>query len=78
MQDEVHRYTIGYERRSHSKAALKSALEEIPGIGEKRAKALMKACGSPEEIEKLGVDQLAAIDGMNARAAQAVWDHFHT
>ncbi len=78
MQDEVHRYTIGYERRSHSKAALKSALEEIPGIGEKRAKALMKACGSPEEIEKLGVDQLAAVDGMNARAAQAVWDHFHT
>ena len=78
MQDEVHRYTIEYERRSHSKKAFRSSLLDIEGVGESRAKALLKHFRTITAVSNASVEELGAVSGMTKRAAQAVWDHFHT
>ncbi len=61
MQDEVHRYTISYHRTIRSKGAIASVLDNIPGIGAKRKKELIKQFGSVKKMEQATVDQLALI-----------------
>ena len=78
MQDEVHRFTIEYERKSHSKKAFRSSLLDIEGIGETRAKALLKHFKTVRAISEATAEQLAEAPGMTARAAEAVWKHFNT
>lgn len=78
MQDEVHRYTIGYERKSHSSRALRSSLLDIDGIGETRAKALLKHFKTISAVSRASEEELAAAPGMTKKAAASVWSHFHT
>ena len=78
MQDEVHRYTIEYERKSHSRKAFRSSLLDIEGIGEARAKALLKHFKTIEAVSNASVEELKAANGMTERSARAVWEHFHT
>ena len=77
VQDEAHRFAIEYHRSLRGKKSTQSILDEIPGIGEARRKALMRAFGSLEAVRDAEVDDLAALDGMNQRAAQSVYDFFH-
>ena len=77
MQDEVHRFAIEYHRKLREKATLHSVLEDIEGIGPARRKALLKAFGSIEDIAAADADALKAADGMNAKAAEAVYAFFH-
>lgn len=77
MQDEVHRYTIEYERKSHSGRSFRSSLLDIEGIGETRAKALLKQFRTISAVSQASVEELSSVPGMTSRAAQAVWDHFH-
>ncbi len=77
VQDEVHRFAIEYHRSLRNKEGTHSLLTEIPGIGETRRKALMRTYNGLEDIRKAGVTELAAIKGMDKRAAQAVYDFFH-
>ena len=72
IQDEVHRFAIDYHRGLRKKAMEKSILDEIPGIGQNRKRALLAAFGSIENIRNADADELAAIDGMNRKAAEAV------
>lgn len=74
IQDEVHRYAVEYHRKLHGQ--IKSELEEIPGIGEKRRKSLLLAFGSVEKIRIAELSELADCEGMNMKAAQAVYDYF--
>ena len=76
IQDEAHRFAIEYHRSLRSKGQVHSVLDDIPGIGPARRKALMRAYGSLEEIRKADVDALAAIPGMNRKAAESVLDFF--
>ena len=76
IQDETHRFAITYHRSLHASSQMHSILDDIQGIGDKRRKALMKAFGSIEAIKNATMDELCEVDGMNARAAEAVIDFF--
>ncbi|SCJ89685.1 excinuclease ABC subunit UvrC [Neobittarella massiliensis] len=77
IQDEVHRYAISYQRKLHKNSALKSELTNIPGVGEKRAKALLTAFRSLEEISLADVQQLMDRGKLPKKAALAVYDYFN-
>lgn len=77
LRDEAHRFALSYHRKLRGKAGLKSLLEEVEGIGEVRRRELLKAFGSLAEIEKASLEELAAVKGMNKKAARAVYDFFH-
>ncbi len=61
MQDEVHNYTINYHRQIRSKGSLESVLDNIPGIGPRRKKALIKKYGSLKKIKELDITELESI-----------------
>ena len=77
IQDETHRFAIEYHRSLRGKAQTHSILDDIPGVGESRRRALMKKYASLEDIKAASVDELAALPAMNKAAAQAVYDFFH-
>ena len=77
IQDEVHRFAIEYHRSLRSKAQVRSVLDDIPGIGRKRRKALMRYFESLERIREASVAELKEAESMNEKAAQSVYDFFH-
>ena len=77
IQDEVHRFAIEYHRSLRSKVQVKSILDDIPGIGEKRRKALMRRFKTIERVREATVEELAQVDTMNEKAAQSVYGFFH-
>lgn len=78
IQDEAHRFAIEYHRSLRSKSQVKSVLDDIEGIGPTRRKALMKRFQSLENIRNASAEELAETDGMNQKAAEAVYRFFHT
>jgi len=76
LRDEAHRFAVTYHRQLRGRRNLKSMLEEIVGIGAVRRRELLKAFGSVEKIRAAQLEELAAVPGMNQRAAQAVYDFF--
>lgn len=77
IQDEVHRFAIGYHKQRRSKSMLASELTEIEGIGKARAAALLKHFKTVKAIKAATADELAAAPGMTKAAADAVHKHFH-
>ena len=75
IQEETHRFAITYHHESHSKSATRSALDGIPGVGEKRRAELRKHFGTIKAIREADVETLAAV--VPRAAARAVWEHFH-
>ncbi|HEU4962973.1 MAG TPA: excinuclease ABC subunit UvrC [Bacilli bacterium] len=61
VQDEVHRFAISFHRQTHSKTAMRSVLDDIPGVGEKRRKALLKHFGSLENMKQGAVEEYRKI-----------------
>ncbi|MCR4908520.1 MAG: excinuclease ABC subunit UvrC [Lachnospiraceae bacterium] len=72
IQDETHRFAITYHRSLRDSAQVHSILNDIEGIGDKRRKALLMAFGSLEAIAEASKEELEAVPGMNAKAAEAV------
>jgi excinuclease ABC subunit C len=72
VRNEAHRFGIIHHRTLRGKASIHSQLEDIPGVGPARRKALLKAFGSLKAIREADMDTLAAVPGMNRTAAQAV------
>ncbi len=72
IQEEVHRYAIGYHRKSARKNALRSALLDIPGIGEKKAATLLKSFKTVAAISSADVESIAALPGISRADAEAV------
>ena len=72
VRNEAHRFGIIHHRALRGKASIHSQLEDIPGIGPARRKALLKAFGSLKAIRSADTDALAAVPGMNRTAAEAV------
>ena len=72
IQEEVHRFAVDYHRGVRGKSLAKSELDEIPGIGEKRRRALLVHFGSLEKIRAASKDELSQVPGMNKAAAEAV------
>ncbi|MDC7280376.1 excinuclease ABC subunit UvrC [Butyrivibrio fibrisolvens] len=77
LQDEAHRFAIEYHRSLRSKGQVHSFLDDIPGIGPKRRKALMKRFVSAEKMAEATIEELVATDGMNQEAATNVFNYFH-
>ena len=78
IQDEAHRFAIEYHRSLRSKEQVHSVLDDIPGIGPARRKALMKKYQSLDAIREATVQELADTESMNEKAAEAVYDFFHS
>ena len=76
IQDEAHRFAIEYHRSLRSKGQVHSLLEDIPGIGPARRKALMKHFKGMEGIREASVEELSSIDSMNENAAREVYAFF--
>ena len=77
IQDEAHRFAIEYHRSLRTKGQVHSILDEIPGVGPTRRKALMKYFASIEEIKNATVDELKNIPSMNEKSAKEVYSFFH-
>ena len=77
IQDEAHRFAIEYHRSLRSKEQVHSILDDIPGIGPSRRKALMKKYQSLEAIREASAEDLADTESMNEKAAQAVYEFLH-
>ncbi len=72
IQDEVHRFSIDYHHGLRNRSMQKSILDDAPGIGERRKKALLSRFGSIENMRKADVSELAETEGMTMRAAESL------
>ncbi len=77
IQDEAHRFAITYHRSLRSKSQVKSVLDEIPGVGAARRKALMRHFGSLEEIRNADAETLRQIPEIDRRCAAEIYNFFH-
>ncbi len=78
MQDEAHRFAITYHRSLRGKRNLTSILDDIPGVGEKRKKNLLKHFGSFTKIREASVEQLAEVDGISKAVAEEIYTYLRT
>lgn len=78
IQDEAHRFAIEYHKSLRSKGQVHSILDDIPGIGPARRKALMKQYRSLENIQQATQEELRQVPSMNERAAAQVYEFFHS
>ena len=78
VQDEAHRFAIEYHKSLRGKKEIHSILDDISGIGPKRRLALMRQFGDINAIREATVAQLADVEGMNERAAESVYEFFHS
>jgi len=78
LRDEAHRFAIGAHRTKRGKELGRSELDEIPGIGGSRRRALLHHFGSVRAIARAGLADLGAVEGISRTIAQKVYDHFHS
>ena len=77
LRDEAHRFAIGTHRAKRAKALGVNPLDEIPGIGPTRKRALLKHFGSAKAVSRAGVEDLQAVSGISAEMARKIYDFFH-
>jgi excinuclease ABC subunit C len=77
LRDEAHRFAIGTHRARRKKDTMKNPLDEIPGIGPSRKRALLLHFGTVKAIKRAKLDDLMRTPGVNAATAKAVHDYFH-
>jgi len=75
IRDEAHRFAISYHRSLRGKSMQASALDEIPGVGPGRRKALLTAFGSVKRLRQASIEDIAAVKGISADLAQAIFEH---
>jgi excinuclease ABC subunit C len=77
LRDEAHRYAIGAHRTRRSKAIGASPLDEVPGIGRVRKRALLNHFGSARAVARAGLSDLEKVAGISTAVAKIVYEHFH-
>jgi excinuclease ABC subunit C len=77
LRDEAHRFAIGAHRAKRKKAITASPLDEVPGIGPSRKRALLQHFGSAKAVSRAGIADLEAVGGISAQMAKTIYDHFH-
>jgi excinuclease ABC subunit C len=77
LRDEAHRFAIGAHRAKRKKAITASPLDEVPGIGPARKRALLQHFGSAKAVSRAGIADLEAVGGISAQMAKTIYDHFH-
>jgi excinuclease ABC subunit C len=76
VRDEAHRFAIEYHRKLREKKAVRSELDDVPGIGEARKKALLRHFGSLAKVKEASAEELAKVKGMTKNSAKAIRGHF--
>ena len=77
IRDEAHRFAISGHRRRRDKGRRRSTLEDIPGVGEKRRRALLRHLGGLREVSKAGIEDLAEVPGISPVLAERIYAFFH-
>jgi excinuclease ABC subunit C len=77
LRDEAHRFAIGAHRAKRKKAITASPLDEVPGIGPTRKRALLQHFGSAKAVSRAGIADLQSVGGISAQMAKTIYDHFH-
>ena len=77
IRDEAHRFAITYHKKLRSKYGLQTLLDEIPGIGEVKKKALLKSFGNLPKIQEASLESLEKVEHLTSRDAQTVFEFFH-
>ncbi|MBT8351463.1 MAG: excinuclease ABC subunit C, partial [Deltaproteobacteria bacterium] len=72
VRDEAHRFAVSFHRKRRGKAAIRSVLDTIPGIGKKRKQILLKYFKSIKKIRAATVEELIAVPGISRKSAEAV------
>ena len=78
VRDEAHRFAITGHRQRRSKARKQSPLEQIPGLGPKRRRELLRHFGGQQEILKASEAELAKVTGISAKLAENIYAHLHS
>jgi excinuclease ABC subunit C len=77
MRDEAHRFAIGAHRQKRAKAVSATPLDDIPGVGATRKRALLTHFGSAKAVSRANLADLKAVDGVSEGLAQKIYDYFH-
>jgi excinuclease ABC subunit C len=77
IRDEAHRFAITFHRKLRRERNFQSVLEEIPGIGAGRKRALLRHFGSLKRVKEANVEELAAVEGFGPKQARTVFEFFH-
>ncbi|MBL8704715.1 MAG: excinuclease ABC subunit UvrC [Rhodospirillales bacterium] len=77
LRDEAHRFAIGTHRAKRARNISGSTLDDVPGIGAKRKRALLEHFGSSKAVAQAGLADLESVRGINQAVAKKIYDHFH-
>jgi len=72
VRDEAHRFALAYQRQKRGKRLIDSILDEVPGLGEVRRKALMRRFGSLKALRAASLDEIAEVPGIGPRTAESI------
>ena len=72
LRDEAHRFAIAYHRNLRAKASVRSAFDDLPGVGPKRKRALLRVFGSVKRVRDAPVEQIAAVPGIGSALAARI------
>jgi excinuclease ABC subunit C len=75
LRDEAHRFAIMYHRQVRAKAATRSALDDLPGVGPARKRALLRVFGSSRGLKGASVEEIAAVPGIGHGLAERIRSH---
>ena len=78
IRDEAHRFALSYHRKMRDKKRLSTELSQIPGLGPKRAKDLLKAFGSVDAVKSASYEELVKIKGIGPKLASSILEYFDT
>ncbi len=78
LRDEAHQFVIGSHRKLRKKDIREAGLQEIPGIGPSRKRALLLHFGTLKEIERASIGDLGKVPGVSAESARKIFEFFHT
>ncbi len=77
LRDEAHRFAIGSHRARRAKQVHENPLDNVPGVGASRKRALLHHFGSAKAVSRAGLADLLTVEGISEKVARAVYDHFH-
>lgn len=77
VQEEVHRFAVTYHHKKHKKSTLSTTLTKISGIGDKKAKALLKYFKTVTAVKSASVDELVKVDGISRENAERIFEFYH-
>jgi excinuclease ABC subunit C len=78
LRDEAHRFAIGYHRQLRAKRQVRSAFDDLPGVGPKRKRELLKVFGSAKRVREAPVEQIAAVPGISRALAERIKVHLES